>query len=157
MQNNGPNYFRNQFTELYDILQNQILLRYENAKQNQNPNLEAMKDELISFAEDLESYMGRNPPHHPRPNALYFPEIYDIYTVLQNAYQELQDAQANQDPNYPRMREKYRDRTDGFELYLHEELLRKLWRNEPLLGGKRKQKRKQSRKTKRKARKTRRK
>jgi hypothetical protein len=114
-----------------------------------------MKDELTSFAGDLEIYMGRNPPERPRPNAFYFPEFYDIYTILQNVYQELQDAQANQDPNYPRMREKYRDRTDGFELYLSEELLRKLWRNEPLLGGRRKQKRKQSRKAKRKSRKTR--
>jgi len=148
MANNGPNYFWNQFTEIYDILQSQILLRYENAKQNQNPNLEAMKDELASFGEDLETYMGRNPPQHPRPNALYFPEFYEIYTILQGVYQEVQDAEANQDPNVGRMREKYRDRTDGFELYLSEELLRKLWRNEPLLGGKRKQKRRHSHKTK---------
>jgi hypothetical protein len=156
MANNGPNYFWNQFTEIYDILLNQILLRYETAKQNQNPNVDAMKDELESFGGHLERYMGQNPPHYPRPNALYFPEFYDIYTILQNTKQELHDAEQQQDPNYPRMREKYRDRTDGFELYLSEELLRKLRRDEPLLGGKRKRKTKKTRKTKRKARTTRR-
>ena len=164
MANNGPNYFWNQFSEIYNILQNPIFERYETAKQNQHPNIDAMKDELESFGYHLETFMGANPPQHPRPNALYFPEFYDIYTILQNVYQQLQDAQANQDPNVARMREKYRDRTDGFELYLSEELLRKLRRDEPLLGGKRKQTRRQPRntktktktKTKRKARKTRR-
>jgi hypothetical protein len=156
MEINEPNYFWNQFTEIYDILQSQILLRYEGAKANNNPNLEAMKDELTSFGEHLEQHMGRNSPADPRPNALYFPEFYEIYTILQNVHQEMNDAQLNEDPNLARMREKYRDRLDGFELFLTEDLLRKLWRNEPLLGGKRKRKSRKSRKAKRKSRKTRR-
>ena len=154
MANNGPNYFWNQFLEIYDILQNQILLRYEHAKlNNQFPNLDAMKQELESFGYHLQAYMGQNPPAHPRPNAHFFPEFYEIYTILQKVKQDLDDAQQLDD--YLLMLEKYRDRTDGFELYLTEDLLRKLRRNEPLVGGRRKAKK--SRKAKRKARKTRRK
>lgn len=154
MANNGPNYFWNQFLQIYDILQSQILLRYEHAKQNGYENLAAMKDELESFAYDLEHYMGINPPAHPRPNAHFFPEFYEIYTILQNVKQNLDDAGQEQGPDYQRMFEKYRDRTDGFELYLTEDLLRKLHRNEPLVGGRRKARK--TRKAKRKSRKLRR-
>jgi hypothetical protein len=155
----GNQFFDNQFASIYNTFFDIVAPRLEQAYQQQDPNFDAMLDELDRVGTDLYASIGSQIIQRGNPPMQYFPELSNVYQTLRDLRTQLEQARMHQDNEYQAMRNELIDREDNLEIFVRERFLKEfVGRGEPLqMGGKKhKKKYRKSRKAKRKARKTRR-
>jgi len=150
-------FFDNQFASIYNTFLDVVAPRLEQAHQQQDQDFNDMLDELDATGRDLYASIGSQIMQHPNPPVQYFPELFDVYQTLRDMRIQLQNAQAQQDPQYAAMKNELMEREDNLEVWVRENFVKDyIGRGLPLQGGARKRKSRKSRKAKRKAHKTRR-
>jgi len=147
-------FFDNQVNSIFQLLR-EIQDNIINAQAVGAQNYGAMVDE----AKDKTGFMIHaigNQHQHPLPPAQYNPKFNQVYQILVDMREQVNQAQQQQDPQFQAMRADLMEREDLLEQFLHERFYEDFLQEgiRVLQGGRRKARK--SRKAKRKARKTRR-
>lgn len=150
-------FFSNQFAHIYDLFYDSIAPRIQAARNQQAPNLHALKDEAEDSAVYFADHMNRGDRQVFMGQNVLFPEFLEAYDTIRDLNTQVNTAEAQGIPEAQAMRQELRQKKDELQDFLNEEFLRKfLHVGIPLQRGGRKRKVRKSRKAKRKARKTRR-
>ena len=150
----AQHFFHNQVNSIFQLLR-EIQDNLIHAQAVGAQNYDAMVEEAKTKTSFMIRSIGKQ-HQHPLPPAQFNPKFNEVYQILVDMREQVNEAQQQQDPQFQAMRADLMDQEDLIEQFLNERFYEDFLLEgiRVLQGGKRKQRK--SRKAKRKARKTRR-